>query len=128
MQRAQRIPGYLATTMKYLLPVATFLMTAISCSNTDDLASFINEDPKKYNDKIQEWSAGGEHWTNDPLIITRELFRSADFERRVILAIKGQTKDKVTVTITREGLEDDSVDGEMSIIEFERTNNLWTIQ
>jgi len=103
----------------------TFLL---SCDNRDDFKSFITEDIKKYNDRITEWKTRGEEWTNDPILITRELFRSDAPERKTIITFESKAFDRVTVTLTQEGLSDDSVDGEKRIIEFEEINNSWTIR
>lgn len=100
----------------------------LSCDNKDDLKSFITEDIKKYNDRITEWRTSGEIRTTDPILITRELFRYDDPERKTIIDFESKTVDRVTVTLTQEGLSDDSVDGEKRIIEFEKVNNSWTIK
>jgi hypothetical protein len=46
----------------------------------------------------------------------------------VIIGLDGKSKNEITITLTHEGLEDDSVDGEKRIIEFEKINDLWTIK
>ena len=100
----------------------------LSCDNKDDLESFITEDITKYNDRIAEWRTRGEIWTADPILITRELFRSDESERKIIIDFESETTDKATVTLTQEGLGDDSVDGEKRIIEFQKVNDSWTIK
>ncbi len=70
----------------------------------------------------------GENWINDPVLITRELFRSHDPERKKIIDFERKTINIATVTLTLEGLSDDSVDGEKRIIEFEKNNGSWTIK
>ena len=66
--------------MKQLIIIGTILTSLLSCDNKDDLDSFISEDITKYNDRIAEWRMKGEIWTFDPILITRELFRSDDIE------------------------------------------------
>lgn len=56
------------------------MTSLLSCDNKDDLDSFISEDITKYNERIAEWRMKGEIWTFDPILITRELFRSDDIE------------------------------------------------
>jgi hypothetical protein len=113
--------------MKQLIIIAILLTTLLSCDN-DDTDSFINEDIKNYNDRISNGHLNKEQWTVDPILIVRELFKSDDFERKIIIDFEGKSKDEIVITLTREGLEDDSVDGEKRIIEFEKENNLWTIR
>ncbi len=115
-------------TMRQLILIGTLLAGLLSCDNKDDLESFITEDIKKYNDRITEWRTKGEIWTADPILITRELFRYDDPERKTIIDFESRTADRVTVTLTQEGLSDDSVDGEKRIIEFEKVNDSWTIK
>ncbi|GIL23867.1 MAG: hypothetical protein BroJett042_23800 [Bacteroidota bacterium] len=114
--------------MRQLIIIGTLLTVLLSCDNKDDLKSFITEDIKKYNDRITEWRTSGEIRTTDPILITRELFRYDDPERKTIIDFESKTVDRVTVTLTQEGLSDDSVDGEKRIIEFEKVNNSWTIK
>ncbi len=108
--------------------IGTLLTALLSCDGVDDLDSFIAEDIKKYNDRITEWKSTGQAWTADPILITRELFRYSDPERKTIIDFESATVDKVTVTLTQEKLSDDSVFGEKRIIEFEKVNELWTIK
>ncbi len=104
------------------------MTSLVSCSNHDDLESFIIEDTKKYNHRIKEWTTKEQNFIADPILITRELFRSDDPERKTMIEFESKTVDQATVTITQEGLSDDSVDGEKRIIEFEKGNGLWTIK
>ncbi len=115
-------------TMRHLIIIGTLLTILLSCDNGDDLDSFITEDIKKYNDSITESRAKGQAWTADPILITRELFRSDDPERKTIIDFESATVDKVKVTLTQEKLSDDSVDGEKRIIDFEKVNDSWTIR
>ncbi len=113
--------------MKQLILIGTLLTILLSCNNQDDLDSFISVDIKEYNDRIEEWKTRKERWTDDPILITRELFRIDDPERKTIIDFETKTVDNVTVTLTQEGLSDDSVDGEKRIIEFKKVNDSWTI-
>lgn len=99
-----------------------------SCDNQDDLDSFILEDVNKYNTTITDWTIKGEKWSDDPISITRELFRSGDPERKTVIDFMSETVDKATVTLIQEGLGDDSIDGEKRIIDFEKANGTWTIK
>jgi hypothetical protein len=113
--------------MRQLLGI--FLTILASCdSASDDTASFINEDTKEYNQRIINGYLNKEQWTVDPILIVRELFKSDDFERKVTIALDGKSKDEVTITLTREELEDDSVNGEKRIIDFKRVDGSWTIK
>jgi hypothetical protein len=115
-------------TMRQLIIIGTLLTNLISCDIKDDSESFIIEDITKYNDQISQWRTNAESWTVDPVLITRELFRFDDLERKTIIEFENEAVDKVTVTLTQEGLSDDSVDGEKRIIDFEKVNGLWTIK
>lgn len=114
--------------MRQLLIIITLLANLISCNVDDDPDSFILEDVQKYNKTIKDWRAKGEGWTDDPIFITRKLFRSDDLERKTTIDVESKTTDSATVTLTQEGLSDDSVEGEKRIIDFEKTNALWTIR
>jgi hypothetical protein len=115
-------------TMRYLTIIGILLIIISSCDITgDDLKSFINKNPKELNDRITKAKLNGESWTNDPLLIVRELFHSEDFERKTIIDIESQSNNKVTITLTEELLGDDSVYGEKRIIEFKKDHDLWTI-
>jgi hypothetical protein len=126
--RNTNVAGNFVMTMRHLIIIGTLLTILLSCDNGDDLDSFITEDTKKYNDSITEWRAKGQAWTADPILITRELFRSDDPERKIIIDFESSTVDKVKVTLTQEKLSDDSVDGEKRIIDFEKVNDSWTIR
>ena len=58
--------------------------------------------------------------TADPILITRELFRSDDPERKTTVDFESKTIDKATVTLTQEGLSDESVDGEKELLILKR--------
>jgi len=100
----------------------------MSCTHSDDIDSFVTMDVTAYNEKINEWTSTKQSFVIDPLLITRELFRNDDFERRTIIEFQSEHQDQVTVTLTQEGLSDDAVEGEKRIIKFKRTNGTWVIE
>ncbi|GHN00420.1 hypothetical protein WSM22_19090 [Cytophagales bacterium WSM2-2] len=111
------------------LPFVALLVFAIFTScNRDNVDSFIVEDPQAYNDQIAGWYAEGKSWTNDPILIARELFRPDGPDRKTIIDFEPGENDAATITLTREGLSDDSVGGEMRIIELEKAGGTWTIK
>jgi hypothetical protein len=114
--------------MRQLTIIGTLLIILFSCGNQDDLESFIIVDTRKYNNRIEEWRTAGQTWADDPILITRELFRIDGSERKTTIDFESSTVDRATVTLTQEGLSDDSVDGEKRIIEFEKVNDSWTIK
>jgi len=114
--------------MRQLTTIVTLLTSLACCGIPDDLDSFILEDTNRYNDRIGDWKANREKWLGDPILITRELFRSDDPERKTIINLESKAIDRATVTLTQEGLSDDSVDGEKRIIEFQKGNGFWTIK
>jgi hypothetical protein len=115
--------------MKKLMLIVTLWLTLDSCNlKSDDLDSFITENATAYNERIAQGNLTGEHWAQDPLAIVNELFQSDEFARKVTLDVDRKSSDEMIVTLTREGLEDDSLNGEKRTIEFEKRNGLWTIR
>ena len=113
--------------MRYIIAVVV-LLNQFACSTRDNLDSFSVVDTKEYNDRIALATSTGEHWANDPILITRELFRSDGYERKIIIDFESSAAHKATITLTQEDLNDDSVDGEKRIIEFEKVNSTWSIK
>lgn len=114
--------------MRPFLLQGVLLISFLSCSNKDDIESFMDVDVTKYNARISEWKATGEINTSDPILITRELFRYDDPERKTIIDFETKTFDNVRITLTQEGLSDDSAYGEKRIIDLQQVNNNWIIQ
>lgn len=114
--------------MKRLFYISTLFAICTACRNNDDVDSFVQVEAKEYNSRIAEWTTQREAWTTDPVLITRKLFNNeGDPERKTVIDFESQANDKVRVTLTQEGLSDDSVYGEKRIIDFELINGVWTI-
>jgi hypothetical protein len=114
--------------MRHFTIIGILLIIISSCDNRgDDLKSFIDKNPKELNDRITKAKLNGESWTDDPILIVRELFLSEDCERKTIIDIESQSNYMVTITLTEELLDDDSVYGEKRIVEFKKVHDLWTI-
>jgi hypothetical protein len=113
----------------FLLCFATAI-TLTACTPSDDLSEFRNENIEAYNKKIEEGNVKNENWTAKPLLIVHQLFVSgSNPEGKPYLMIeqKMDSADHVTLTITQEGVIDDSVSGEKRVINFTLKNGMWTI-
>src|SRR5688500_12338167 len=128
LMKKNRVLMTSARLMRQLIIIGTAFISYSCHFNGDDRDSFITEDPKSYNERIMKGKLDSQQWADDPVLIVRELFRSGDFERKIIIDVDGKSKDEVTITFTREGLEDDSVNGEKRILEYKKINDVWTIE
>lgn len=104
------------------------VITICSCASKDDLKTFVNEDTKVFNDKINKGIADSEGWVRDPILIVSKLFRGDDPVRKLVIDLESDSVDKLTITLIQEGLSDDSVDGEKRIIEFRKVDSNWKIE
>jgi hypothetical protein len=105
-------------------------ITFAACTTADDLSSFRNENIDTYNKEIEEGNAKREHWTSNPLLIVHQLFVSNfNPEGKPYMNIEQRMDsiDHVTLTITQEGVIDDSVSGEKRVINFTLKNGRWII-
>jgi hypothetical protein len=110
--------------------VSILAITFSSCSPGDDTASFRNENIDGYNEEIQEGYAAGGEWCNDPLLIVHKLLLSkSNQEGNPYFKIEGKADavNHMTLTVTQEGVMDDSVNGEKRIISFIFQNGKWRI-
>jgi hypothetical protein len=116
-------------TINQVISIVTLLSCFGSCNfKSENLDSFVTEDPELYNEKIEDGYLNGASWTQDPTSIASNLFHTNDFARKVTIDLDQNSKDIVTVTVTREGLADDSINGERRTLEFEKKNGKWTIR
>jgi len=121
--------------MNSMQPIKTLVIFALaigiaSCETKDDTDSFITEDVQRYNEKIKEAQRSADTWASDPGTITRQLFGDVGEGTSLSLSVEYKNDDINTamVTLTAEGLADDSVYGEKRIITFAKKSGVWTIK
>ena len=114
--------------MKYIL---LLILTSIfiSCDNKDDVDSFINVDVTEFNKKITSGLSKQEAWVETPILIINNLIELGyDSVGHGTYTIEQYQKDNLlTVIVTQEGIQDDSVFGEKRIIDFKYSSGSWTI-
>ncbi len=92
-------------------------------------ASYITLDPGAFNKSVTE--AGAEKWTSDPVAVSLRFTGPFEgltqtIERKNVSA---ESPDKTAVTITNEGLLDDSVMGEKFFLKLKRAEQgAWLIE
>ncbi|MEO0778663.1 MAG: hypothetical protein AAF146_19005 [Bacteroidota bacterium] len=84
-----------------------------------------------FNEEVAQAREAGQAWTESPLTVALQ-FVGAQFDcREKTVAVKslsgGEVFDKVLVTVTEDGLLDDSVSASKAIIRMERQNGFWRI-
>jgi hypothetical protein len=89
--------------------------------------SFRTENVEPFNDRIEEAERKGETWPRDPILIVFNLLRISSDEARTMSMTKesspAENPDRVTLSIFREGLLDDSIRGDWHYFELRKTNN-----
>ena len=102
--------------------------TVFSCSYSDDIASFKDEDINFYNKQIHAGEESNENWINSPISIVNKLILSdINKEGNPYFKVE-QQQDSVnytTIIVTIEGALDDAVNGEKRIINFRLKDGKW---
>ena len=108
-----------------------FLIFFSSCNPSDDIDSFKDEDISSYNQQIEVGRMKQESWTETPISILNKLlppvYRS-EGNGYYKIEIQKNSIDSFMVTVTQEGLLDDSVFGEKRLISFVQNNGAWIIK
>lgn len=116
--------------MKYLKFVAVALVAlCVACTSTpvrDNINSFIDEGVKPFNDRILRAVEVNEDWARDPKRIVETLFPSVDLT--TAYEVTDSSENAVTIVFTREGFQDDSIEGEKRIIDLVQREGTWQIQ
>lgn len=109
-----------------IVVVAAFCAACTSAPVSDNVNSFIDEGVKPFNDRILRAEDVNEDWVRDPRSIVETLFPSVDLTTQY--DVTDSSENAVTIVFTREGFEDDSMEGEKRIIEFAQSNGTWRIE
>ncbi len=109
------------TKVRYLAAVAVWLT---GCATPgDNIDSFIDVGVKPFNDRIVRAHEVGDTWVDDPRAIINTMFPSPDLT--IEYHVEKQRTNAITIVFTREGLYDDSIEGEKRIIELVKSDGLW---
>jgi len=103
------------------------LLGCFACGTQISLESYIPENPEPYNKAIMEGIKNGEVWVQTPENIVYKLFLYDDPEVRSSIDIVKSSRTKQIIRATQEGLKDDSIEGEMCYIYFEKEGGQWEI-
>jgi hypothetical protein len=114
---------------KYILLL--LVLTIGSCSEVDEPSGFSSNRVTSYNQQVKAGRQQQQSWTSTPYLIMQHLLRAenTDLEPPSITMEQVRHPDaSVTITVTQEHLQDDSVNGERQIVTFVHEQQGWVVK